>query len=200
MAVRIITKPSVEPVTVTEAKAHCRVDHSLDDLMLATMIQGAREFCEKFTARAFVTQTLELVIDEFPVGEILIPRPPLQSVVSITYDDSSGMATVLDPSGYEVDTASAPGWVVPSSSGWPSTWDGINAVRIRYIAGYDPTTDSPPDPVGNVPATLKNAILLHVGSLYAQRESVVIGTIASIVPTGGILHMLRQHRVALGFA
>lgn len=201
MALRLITGPAVEPVTLDRVKEHLRVDHSYDDLLISTYIQGARIFAEQFTARAFVTQTWELVLDEFPTNEILIPLPPLQSVTSIKYDDSSGLEQTLATSEYDVDTASEPGWVVPVSTGWPTgIWDGINVVRIQFVAGYNPSNDSPPDLAANIPASLKNCILLHTGLLYAQRESNVIATIANKIPEGGIMHLLRQYRVALGMA
>jgi uncharacterized phiE125 gp8 family phage protein len=200
MGLRPITPPSVEPVTLAEAKLHLRVDHTDDDTLIGLYIEGARQFTEKFTARALVTQTWELVIDQFPLSEIMIPLPPLQSVTSIKYDAPNGVEQTLATTGYDVDTASQPGWVVPATSGWPSTIDAINAVRIQFVAGYSPTTDSPPDLVANIPSNLKTAILLHAANLYANRESVVVGTISSVMPTGGLLHIMRQYRVALGMA
>ena len=201
MALRLITAPAAEPVTLTEAKAHLRVDHTDEDALISALISAARTYCEQFTARAFVSQTWELVIDEFPTSEIMIPLPPLQSVESIKYDDSDGNEQTLGALDYDVDTVSQPGWVVPVTTGWPtSTWDGINAVRIRFVAGYDPGTDSPIDLAANVPQSIKAAILLHVGQFYDQREDIVVGTVVNRVPTGGIEHLLRQFRVALGMA
>ena len=202
MAIRIINQPAIEPVTLARAKEHLRVDHSFDDAMISAMISGSRRFAEKFMGRAIITQTWELVIDSFPDNEIEIPLPPLQSVESIKYDDAGGLETTLSPSAYTVDNVSEPGWVVPIPSGWPSNlFNGINAVRIRYVAGFTPSANSPVDLADNVPASIKSAILLHVGSLYAQRESFVVGTTVVDVPQSvGILHLLRQYRVALGMA
>lgn len=201
MATRLITAPIAEPITLEEAKAHLRVDHSEDDALISAMISAARVYCEQFTARAFVTQTWELVLDEFPTNEILIPFPPLQSVTSIKYDDSGGVEQTLSATEYDVDTASQPGWVVPVTSGWPTAiFEGINAVRIRFVAGYDPDTSSPINYAANVPAGIKAAVLLHIGQLYAIREDVIVGTVINRVPTGGINDLLRPFRVALGMA
>src|SRR5262245_51885551 len=128
MALRLISGPTVEPITLTEAKAHLRVDHTADDTLIAMYIAAARTDCEEWTARAFVAQTWELVLDEFPDDEILLPRPPLQSVESIKYDDADGLEQTLATTEYAVDDASQPGWVVPVTTGWPSsTFEGINA-------------------------------------------------------------------------
>jgi uncharacterized phiE125 gp8 family phage protein len=201
MALRLITAPAAEPVTLQQAKDHLRVDHSADDTLISGLIAASRVYCEQFTARAFVTQTWELVLDEFPANEILIPLPPLQSVTSVKYDDADGFEQTLSALEYTVDDASQPGWIVPAVTGWsPVLFDGINAVRIRFVAGYPPGTNSPIDLAANVPQSIKAAMLLHIGQLYDQREDIVVGTIVNKVPTGGVEHMLRQFRVALGMA
>ncbi len=201
MAIRLITPPAAEPVTLTEAKEHLRVDHTADDTLISAMIAASRGYCEEWTARAFVTQTWELVIDDFPAVEIMIPRPPLQSVTSIKFDDGNGIEQTVGTLDYAVDNVSQPGWVVPSTSGWPTdVWDGINSVRIRYVAGYDPGTNSPIDLAANVPASLKAAMLLYLGQLYDQREDIVVGTIVNKLPSGNVDFLLRQYRVALGMA
>lgn len=201
MAIRLITPPSVEPISLIEAKSHLRVDHSTDDTLISAMIAAARIYCEQWTARAFVTQSWELVIDKFPAAEILIPLPPLQSVISVKYDDSSGNEVILATDQYEVDTVNQPGWVVPITGGWPtSTWEGINSVRILFVAGYDASLDSPPDLAANVPQSLKAAMYLYLGQLYDQREDIVVGTIVNKLPSGNVDFLLRQFRVALGMA
>lgn len=201
MSIRLITAPAVEPITLAQAKEHLRVDHTTDDNLITAMISAARDYCEKWTARAFVTQTWELVVDEFPTAEILIPLPPLQSVTSIKYDDGAGVEQTLATDQYEVDTVSQPGWVVPITTGWPtSIFEGINAVRIRFVAGYNPSSNSPDDLVVNIPGSLKAAMYLYIGQLYDQREDIVVGTIVNKLPSGNVDFLLRNFRVALGMA
>src|SRR5262245_32745258 len=179
MALRLITAPTVEPLTLAETKQHLRVDHDDDDDLIAAYIAAAVSYCDGeygFLGRALVTQTWELVLDNFPLHEIKIPLPPLQSVESIKYDDSAGDEQVVATDSYWVDAASEPGWIVPATAGWPTAvLDAVNSVRVRFVAGYDPTTDSPPDYRANVPRAVKQAMLLQVGQFYQQREDVVIG-------------------------
>jgi uncharacterized phiE125 gp8 family phage protein len=202
MALRLITPPAVEVFTLAQAKAHLRVDFTDEDALIQALIVAARQYAEGpsgFTGRAFVEQTWELVIDEFPDAEIKIPMPPLQSVTSIKYDDGAGDEQTLDPSLYYVDDVSEPGWVVPITSGWPTTLDAINAVRIRFVAGYDADASSPPDLTANVPGNIRSAMLLIIGSLYEHREANIVGVSASHLPMG-VEHLLRPHRVELGLA
>jgi uncharacterized phiE125 gp8 family phage protein len=205
MALQLITAPAVEPLTLAEAKAHLRVDTTDDDALIAALLTASRSFCEEWTGRAFVTQTWELVLDEFSsdlnADEIEIPRPPLQSVSSIKYDDSNGIEQTLATDQYDVDAVSQPGWVVPITTGWPFVvWQGINAVRIRYVAGYAPGTNSPANSTDNIPGAIKAAIRLYLGQLYDQREDIVVGTIVNKVPSGSVQSLLRNFRVRLGMA
>jgi len=196
MAVRIITPPATDPITLTEAKSHLRVDHTDDDTLITGYITAATRYAEEFTGRAFITQTLELVLDEFR-AQIQIPRPPLQSVVSVKYDDSNGLEqTLTEGVDFLVDTASQPGWVVAVESIWPETIETINSVRIRYVAGY---VDGNSPPSENVPRDIKSAILLIIGSLYSVRETVVVGAVAQHVPWGAD-QILRQRSVVLPMA
>ena len=66
MAVVEITPPSIEPVTLEEAKLQLRVDSDFDDSLICDAIQAAREDCEGETHRAFITQTWQLILDHFP--------------------------------------------------------------------------------------------------------------------------------------
>ena len=49
------TPPAVEPVTLSEAKAHLRVDSTDDDAYIATLITAAREWSRRTsTARSCI--------------------------------------------------------------------------------------------------------------------------------------------------
>lgn len=189
MGTRLVVPPATLPVTLAEAKAHLCVDFVDHDEIISGMISAATDYAQRFSGRAFVEQTWELMIDAFPTSEIKIPYPPLISVVSLKYYSSVGNETTLDASTYTVDNVSEPGWVVPSSSGWPTALDAINAVIIQFRAGYE--TD--------IPASIKSAILLTIGTLYANRETVIVGQIGSLLPWSAE-QMLRQYRVHTAIA
>lgn len=179
MALKLITAPAAEPITLAEAKRHLNVDHSDDDILIATLVKAVRQHIDGrngWLGRALVKQTWELTLDNFPCREVRIPIPPLQSIVQVAYDDTDGNEQVIAASNYEVDTISEPGWLVPKvGSPWPVSLMAINAVRIRFMAGYSQSVDSPPDFAANVPGPIKAAILLMLGTLYQNRETVVIG-------------------------
>lgn len=195
MPYKLVTEPASEPVSLTEAKRHLRVDYTDDDDLIAIFIKAARQHAETYTGRAFIDQTWELTLDEFPDNEIQILKPPLIEVESVKYDDAAGdEQTLSDGLDYTVDLASEPGWIVPTDQTWPTTFDGINAVRVRFRAGY---VGGSPE-AETVPNDLKAAILLYVGTLYANRETVVIGA-ATKLPWASE-QLLRLHRFHLGIA
>lgn len=119
--------PIVEPVTLAEAKDHLNVTNigspattSPDDTLITALIQAAREHAEIYTNRSFVSQTWKLLMDDFPSWELRLSKPPLISVTSIKYYDTDNVQqTLVANTDYTVDIFSEPGWVVPSSSGWP---------------------------------------------------------------------------------
>lgn len=198
MSLHLITPPAVEPITLEEAKSHLRVSDDDNNDMLRLYIKAVRQNLDGmdgWLGRALVTQTWELTLDSFPCGEIRIPIPPLQSVTSIKYDDEDGNEQTVDAGDYTVDTLNEPGWVlVNSDESWPTTFNGINAVRVRFVAGYAPTNDSPNDLRANVPAPIKAAMLLMLGTLYENRGEVIVGQTAITMPWASEA-LLKPYRV-----
>ena len=139
-AITRISSPTFEPVTLTEAKGQLRRDDiTIDDALITSLIIAARAHIEDVTNRAICTQIFELVLDEWPCGDVItIPRSPLQSVTSLKYTDSSGTQATWATTNYIVDTDSKPGRVcLAYGVSWPSsTLRPANAIRIRFVAGY----------------------------------------------------------------
>lgn len=69
---RVVTEPSVEPVTLSEAQDYLRVDSGDDDAQITRLISAARKYCEQVTDRAYATQSiLAQFIIERPHGGVL---------------------------------------------------------------------------------------------------------------------------------
>ena len=52
MGLKVVTAPTVEPVTLAEAKLHQRVDLDADDALISMWISAIREHAEHLTERA----------------------------------------------------------------------------------------------------------------------------------------------------
>jgi len=144
MALKIVTPPLTEPITISDVEA--QIQFALPDDQ-ETLVEGyivaVRQKVELALRRALVTQTHDLTMHEFPApharnpfAAIEIPLPPLQSV-TITYLSTAGTMTALDAADYVVDTDSTPGRVTPAyGKTWPATLDYPGAVRVQFVAGY----------------------------------------------------------------
>lgn len=154
--------PSVEPVSLADMKTHLRVDLAADNDLITSQIKAARFAVEGFLRRQLITATWKYYLDKFP-GTILLPRPPLQSISSITYTDSAGDTQTLSSSVYDVDTDSIVGRVVEAyGQAWPTTREDINVVCVTFVAGYgDAATD--------VPDNIISGVKLLVTDLYEHR-------------------------------
>lgn len=171
----LTTAPTETPVTIAEAKGHCRVDGSDEDAWFTAAVATATSMCEGMAHRAFCTQRWRLSLDRFPSecdGKISLPRPRLLSVISVVYFDTAGDEQTLDPADYQVDDQAEPGAVYPSPNvDWPDTEDGrVNAVQIVYECGYGAAAE--------VDGRAKQAILMLVAYWYENREAVLVGTIS----------------------
>ena len=161
MSLKEISPPAEEPVTLQEARTHLRLE-SGEDEYISNLIVAARRHSESFQGRAYITQTWDVYMNAFPRGCIKVPLPPLQEIVFVKYMDSAEVLQTLDPSDYAVDCYSEPGLICPAyGKSWPATYPEINAVQIRFVAGYGTAAD--------VPQEVKHAILLKVADLYEHR-------------------------------
>ncbi len=152
-----ITPPDAEPVSVDDVKLSARVDaETFDDQLALLLIPAIRAEAEHRLGRRLITQTVELVLDAFPAGEIDLRLPSVQSVTSIKYMDTAGAEQTVINTDYSLDTAASPGRVLlDTDATWPATADVPNAVRVRYVVGYG-------DDDASVPANIRLWITAHV--------------------------------------
>src|SRR4030066_696996 len=168
-ALVLITPPATEPLTNAEAMVHLRGDSQIEIPKNENLIKAARETAERITRRALITQTWELYLDTFPAWEIGVPKPTLQSIISIVYTDTDGILQTLPGSMYLVDEKSEPGRITPAfGEVWPVTRAQTNAVIVRFVAGYGDADD--------VPAGFNHWLSLRKGRLSFFRYVTVIGT------------------------
>jgi uncharacterized phiE125 gp8 family phage protein len=154
-------------VAVEEAKLQARMDGTTAlDTSIGSYIVAATELAEQATGRAIMPQTWELTLDAFP-DALQLTRVPAASIVSIKYFDATGTQQTLSNSLYALDNADEYGYayVVPVYAGsWPSTRDQINAVAVRYVAGW-------PD-AASVPTGIKAWINLMVAAMVDNPAAV----------------------------
>ncbi len=171
MALVISVQPTEEPIELSEAKNHLRVEIDDDDALIQGMVKATREYAEAVTHRALITQTWKYYPDEWPdVDYIELPLPPLQSVTAVKYTDSDLVVTTWASSEYTADTKKEPGRVVLSYGyNWPTaTLNVTSPIEIEYVCGY-----GMPDAL---PESLKLGMKIDLTDLYENRETWIQGT------------------------
>lgn len=192
MRLVVVTPPTAEPVSLAEAKAHLRVDSSDENSLISALIASARQWVEAYTNRSLGLQTLELQLPCF-ASVIELPRPPLRTLVSVKYLDSSNVEQTLSVGSYyrTVEHSDGqPGFLeLLENVTLPTTYSSRVAVKVRYQAGYD-TSGSPGD---IVPEAIKQAMLILIAEMYEYREITVTGSIVQenkVIPA-----LLSVHKV-----
>lgn len=150
---KVIT-PRVDETVLPLAtvRLFCRIDGSVDDLLLEIWRAAAFEKAEHETSQSIGLQVRELALDAFPTGAIKLPYGPVNSITSVTYIDLAGDAIVLNNGQYTLDTYSKPDWLLPAVNvSWPDTLEVANAVKIRYSAGTN-----------SIPGALKDGLMVLI--------------------------------------
>lgn len=181
-SLRRITQPTVEPVSLADAKAHCRIDGNEDDAYVASLISAAREWVEDYIDRTLVHTQYQMRLDQFP-PEIELPRPPMAlsgtaTSVTVTYTlNSTGQTATLETSQYRVDRDSTPG-AIRNLYGqtWPSNLDDPGSITVTWWAGFG--TDG-----SSTPVRAKHAMLMLISTWY-ERRTAVDNVSANEVPFG----------------
>jgi len=171
-----------EPVSLIEAKLWCKVeeDEVTDDVVFIALIATAVARYEAFTGRALMRQTYDWYLDRTPDlwdCPLRPPRWPLISVSSIrgfgTTDASDTGGTAMSTSGYYVDVAHEPGRIQPVSGAiWPVATRDLNALIVRFDAGYSTT------PSSGIPEQAKERLKKMIAAAYEHRGDEVAMNVA----------------------
>ncbi len=164
MTSALLSKPAVEPVTLSEAKTHLRVDGTDEDALIGELIVVARQYLEKVAGTQLITQTWRQYEDCWPLSSLLQLNPnPVQSVVSITFYDAKGTPQIISNDDYQLDNVSQPARIYLAERAKPGK--AMNGIEIDITSGFGDTGIDVPD-------TLKRAILLLVAHWFEFRGAV----------------------------
>lgn len=175
------TPPASEPVSLSEAKAQCRVDIDSDDTYISALIVAAREYVEAYMDETLLPTQYVMRLDAFPAA-IELPRPPMvrtgtATAVIVTYTaNDAGSTATLSTAEYRVDRDSVPGTLRPLYGGsWPSHLLDYGSVSVTWWAGQADAA--------SVSQRVKAAILMLVAQWY-ERRMAADATAASEMPFG----------------
>ena len=156
-----ILKPAeIEVVSLAEVKAHLRLDHAFEDEYLLTIIQAATQSIEAYLGKSLISRTWQLLWQPSKnegkdLVEINLPYPPLIEIISVHKILAGDRKQPLKRYGLET---------MPSIPKLICAAEGA-AVEVIYRAGYG-------DYPKNIPAGIRQALLMRIADFYENRGSV----------------------------
>ena len=160
MTLTLLSPPAGEPVTLTEAKTHLRIDHGEEDALIAGVLVAATRAAEARAGLAFLSQQWRFALDAAP-QTVALPIAPCASIDAVSVIDADGAAQAVDPPLYDA-APGAPGRVRRKGI-WPAPGPRLDGVRIDFTAGYADAA--------SVPAALKQAVMTLAAHFYETRSA-----------------------------
>jgi uncharacterized phiE125 gp8 family phage protein len=190
MSLTMTAGPALEPVSLAEAKAHLRVDGIAEDALITSLIVTSRLQLEALLGLALISQSWLWRFDAWPNNAITFPLRPVLSVVSVRVQNADLSFATIPPAEYSLDGHGMPARLVPMHAGFPSPGVPALGIEIQLTAGFGAA-------VSDVPAPLRQAILLLVAHWFENREpEAVAGTparlpeaIAGLVASYRMVHL-----------
>jgi uncharacterized phiE125 gp8 family phage protein len=176
MALVMTSGPGLEPVTVSGAKAHLRLDSSAEDLLIASLILTSRLHIEAALGLALISQSWTLTLDRWPDGHaVTLPLRPVQAIEEVRVRDAAGDAVVVDPVSYVLDGQGVPARLLRCGVCWHPSGHVPAGIDIDVVAGFG-------DAASDVPEPIRHAVLLLVAHWYEHRDPIEIGAAGTAIP------------------
>jgi uncharacterized phiE125 gp8 family phage protein len=158
---------------LADVKKHLRMDHDDDDDIITIYRDAAINHAMHETGRIFTSASDYVVyLSGFPGSENgytnKIQMHPV-TAVAVKYHNGTDWQT-LDPESYDLDIQSEPSRILFLSEPDVNE-DMLMPVKLEITGGHS-----------SIPKPIVSGILLFIGHLYENRQDVIIGTIATLMP------------------
>lgn len=216
-----LLQAGANPLSLEEVKAHLRVESDDDDTLIESLMDTAQNDLDGrdgILGRALLTQRWQINRSHFAHAPVLgaewrwrdrlwnptiwrelqaidLPLPPLQSVDSVKYIDTSGALQTLDPATYRTVDGGGDKWQILPKLGcnWPTHAPEPDAVQIQITCGYETV-----EALDQERRIIRQAMLLKIGIWYENREAALVADrAASVELPFGVRSMLTRHKVSL---
>jgi len=155
-------------VSLAEAKAHLEYPASDRDSYINSLIAAACEMVdgpEAMTGKAIAEQTWTYAVRKVEAGEIWLPLFPVKALQSVTYYDANNVSQTINVNQFRLVANEDFAYLEPVNGFvWPALYDRGDAVTFTLQLGMD-----------EVPAGIKQAVLLLIGHWFENREGVIVG-------------------------
>ena len=183
MKLERIAGPAIEPLSLTDVRAHLRIDSTADDRLLAGLVLAAREACESFLDRALIQQTWRLTLDDWPAVRpapwwdgvrdgaidaisgtaraLSLPKG-LLAVSEIRTFDAAGVPTTFSAANYVVSPGRNGRVVLVPGAAWPRPARVADGIEIDFTAGFGAAAS-------DVPQAVRTGLAIVIAHLYENR-------------------------------
>lgn len=144
----ISAPPAERPVTFLDVTTHLRLGETEGVSYVERLIDAATDYAQDRTALALMAQTITATF--YDGEQILLPRGPLIEIDSVT--DAGGNEVTA----YDLRHVGRSTFILPA--GAPA-----RPLVVVYQAGHATAAE--------IPASVRLALLCHIGTLYENRES-----------------------------
>lgn len=164
MTTALITYPQSEPLTLTDLKAHLRIDHDAEDGLLIEILKAARHYCELACGQKLITQIWRQYEARIPDNRaVKLVLSPIRDVNAVTAYDRDGNPTFLTSNDYQLERTEDH-YFISFAPGFDATL-ACNGFEIDIVVGFG-------DLGIDIPDTLRRAILLLVAHWFEFRGAV----------------------------
>lgn len=168
-----IDEPAVEPLSVAQAKQHCRAEHSVEDAVFERLISAARRFVENDCGLALIDQTWEARFDGWDDRGLRLRPHPVAMVDGIKVWGGTSFTT-LALSDFDF-LPGRPALLVPKLSYTPPPPQRARqGVLVTFTSGFG-AADT------DVPAEIAQAMLQLVAHWFENREPTAVADNLSVV-------------------
>lgn len=165
-ALKLVTPPASEPITLASAKLFLRIEHSADDEAVTRAISAARAAAEQHLKTALLPQTWDYTIAN-PCGlSVALPYGPAQSITSVTLTNEAGSSSTMNVANYRLNVD---GFRVILTNA-----QSIEKLTVRYVAGIASVT-------ADIPVTIIQGMLHHISVMMETRDGAAPLPMQSIV-------------------
>mgnify|MGYP003646413079 CR=1 FL=1 len=168
-------------VSAADAKEHLRIGHTDDDTYITRLTKAAQLVCEKLTGMVFTPCDFILECDNWDQTKEIPEISLIKTIDYIKYMDDadpSAQQTWADTNYYLSYFSQRSRIALVDGSSYPNLRDGIGNIEIKFGAK--------PNWSGNTLTALSEvatqAVLITIADMYENRQSVIVGRIASSIP------------------
>ncbi len=163
MPLTLLKGPAREPVSLADMKDWLKIDGIDEDGLIAALIISARLSVETISAKALITQSWRLVLDEWPDRPFIdVPLAPVSSLAAARVYNADGSTTALNGAEFLVGASASQKPRLVLLKRQPAPMRPMAGIEIDLVAGYG-------DDGAAVPEPLKLALKMLVAFWFENR-------------------------------